>query len=264
MSGVTLEIELASGADDALVIEPQEEFTGFGGLHGGYVVAMLLRAAASTNVGGRPISIAANLLEGISPERIELIGERKRSGSSISTVAVEAFQDGGLKATASVIFGAEREGIDYEGLAMPDVNPPEECQTLGDKPDSAGGVIHTIDYRLAGGAIPFSGADTGELLMWMRLVEEQPIDLDLATVLADGCPPALAPILTEPLLIPSVEINIHFADVEAGARSPWALGHVRTTRSVGGYASEDGALWTPTGELILQTRQLRRVLAGRG
>jgi acyl-CoA thioesterase len=53
---------------------------------------------------------------------------------------------------------------------------------------------------------------------------------------------------------------IHFAALDAMADSPWLLGAVRTTHAADGYAIEDGELWTPDGRLVLQSRQLRRIL----
>jgi acyl-CoA thioesterase len=94
----------------------------------------------------------------------------------------------------------------------------------------------------------------------MRLVEDRPLDELAATMLADAGPPALFAHLTEAVAMPSVEIDLHFAESAGLADGPWLLGCFRTIHASEGYAIEDGELWTPAGHLVLTVRQQRRLL----
>ena len=94
----------------------------------------------------------------------------------------------------------------------------------------------------------------------MRLLEDRGVDAISATMLADAAPPALYASLTEPLPIPSTEITIHFADLAATGSSPWVLGVFWTTYAANGYSVDDAQLWSDDRRLILQARQLRRIL----
>jgi acyl-Coa thioesterase superfamily protein len=142
---------------------------------------------------------------------------------------------------------------------MPDVPPPEECRPLVEKPVAEASAGYLVEHRPAAPPLPLTGGDRARILVWMRLVEDRPIDALAATMLADAGPPALYGRLSEFVAMPSVEIALHFADLSAAAKSPWLLADLRTTYAADGYAIEDGELWTPGARLVLQARQLRVV-----
>ena len=78
-------------------------------------------------------------------------------------------------------------------------------------------------------------------------------------MLADAAPPGLYASLTNPTPIPSAEVTLHFGDLNA-APSPWVLGVFTTTYAARGYVVEDGQLFSEDRRLLLQARQLRRIL----
>src|SRR5262249_13082630 len=118
------------------------------------------------------------------------------------------------------------------------------------------------EHRAAAPPLPLTGAAAAELYVWLRMTEDRPLDALSACFLADAAPPALIATLTDFAPIPSAEIALHFAggDVLTSASSPWLLGVFRNRDAGDGYATEDGELWTPDGELVLLSRQLRRLL----
>jgi acyl-CoA thioesterase len=238
------------------------DLTGFGGTHGGYVATIALRAMTRL-VGERNRtvrSLAVDLLAPITPGPLELLPSQDRAGSSMSAVTVRLEQDGEIVATARALFGSTRPSLAYAGLAMPDVPPPEACQPIAQKPapEALAGLL--VEHRPAAPPLPLSGGERAEILVWMRTVERRPLDALSLTMLADAAPPALFGHLRRFVAIPSVEIALHFAELPAATRSPWVLGDIRTTHAGGGYAIEDAELWTPAGELVLQVRQLRRIV----
>lgn len=241
------------------------ELTGFGGTHGGYLAAIVLRAMARLvrDPERTARSLGLDLLAPVKPGVLELWPRLDRTGSSTSGVTLRLEQDGETVGTARALFGSPRPSLEYMGVEMPDVPPPEACAPIAEKPapDALAGLL---EHRPAAPPLPFSGGERAEFLVWMRTVEQRPLDALALAMLADAAPPALFGHLTRFVPIPSLEIALHFADLDAATDNPWVLGVFRTRHAAGGYAVEDGELWTPTGQLALQARQLRRILGDVG
>ena len=63
-------------------------------------------------------------------------------------------------------------------------------------------------------------------------------------MLADAAPPALFGLLNHFVAIPTIELTINFADLDAGrGGNTWLLGVFRNTYAADGMAVEDGQLW---------------------
>src|SRR5688572_4870542 len=125
-------------ADTALQQDSDGVFTGridrgwwiIAGPNGGYVAAILLRAAMDTlgDADRTPLILTTHYLlpprEG--PIRVEVTPVRV--GRSVATLTVQAFQEDALFAMATAALTAPRElPYDHRELAMPDVAPPPEC-----------------------------------------------------------------------------------------------------------------------------------------
>jgi acyl-CoA thioesterase len=241
-------------------IEP--EISGFGGAHGGYLSAIALRAMAKvvTDPERVPRSLSLHLLAAVDAGRIGLHPHVQRSGGSMTEVSLRVAQGTATVGTALAAFGRARPSLQHAGAVMPDVPPPEQCDPLFSKPVAEAQAGYLVEHRPAAPPLPFAGADEARILVWMRLVEDRPVDAPLACMLADAAVPALFAALTEFVAMPSTEITVHFVEVPASARSPWVLADLRTVHAADGYAIEDGELWTPDGRLVLVARQLRRIL----
>jgi acyl-CoA thioesterase len=178
----------------------------------------------------------------------------------MAAAAARLEQGGRTVATALASFGRPAPALTHDGLQMPSVPGPGGLEPLFAKPvpDARAGLL--VEHRPAAGPPPLSGSDRAELLVWMRLVEDRPLDDLLLTFLADSAPPALYAILREAIPMPTADLTLHLAPAARRARGRWALGVVRSRVAGDGYAVEDGELWTPDGELLATSRQLRRVL----
>lgn len=237
--------------------------TGFGGAHGGYVMALALRAMLG-DVGDParlPRALSLHLLAPSAPGRAELVTRIEHAGGSMTTASTRVEQDATV-ALAIGSFGRARPSLAQEGTAMPDVPPPAELGPLVERPVDAG-VNLLVEHRPAAGPLPLSGGDRAELVAWMRLgSEDRPVDVLSATFLADALAPALYGALDEYVAMPSAQIDLHYAD--PAGEGPWVLARVRNRVAREGYAIEDGELWAPDGRLLLHSRQLRRVLSRPG
>ena len=236
--------------------------TGFGGAaHGGYVMTLALRAMAEAvaQPDRVPRSLTAHLLAPIGPGEVEIVARVERAGGSMSSASAHLFQDDMTVGVALAAFGRGRGSLEHQDALMPDVPPPEELAPLLDLPVPESEM--QVEHRPAAGPLPLSGGDRAELISWMRMALEAPVDVLAATHLADSLAPALYGALSEYVAMPSSEIALHYAG-EVTSESPWVLAVVRNRFARDGYALEDGELWSREGRLLLRSRQMRRVLGG--
>jgi acyl-CoA thioesterase len=239
------------------------EVSAFGGAaHSGYVGAIALRVLGEAAAGRPPRSISLQLLSRIVPGSVELHRRLDRDGTSMSSASLD-FERGDTRlATARAIFGDGHESLDLRPIHVPDVPGVEECvpTPAADKPAQEGEVVRLVERRPAG-SLPQADSKDGRLLIWVRLVEERPLDALSVTVLADAAPPALYAALDRFVPMPSAELAVLFhAGTVAG---PWLLADLRTLAVGGGWASESGDFWAQDGTLVATSRQLRRIFEPR-
>ena len=235
--------------------------SGFKGAHGGYLMAIALRAMSNA-VGDPtrvPRSLKAYLLAPVDPGPVDLHTRVERAGGSMTTASMRLEQDRAPGAIAIASFGRAAESLTHTDRVMPQVAPPEELEPLSRKPvPDADAGLH-VEHRPAG-PLPLAGGDEGEIRVWMRLAERRLVDAFVATFLADSGPPALYGAMREFVAMPSTDISLHFSGAPRAPRGEWVLGVFRNRLAGEGYAVEDGELWTPEGELVEQSRQRRRIL----
>lgn len=253
-------LALTPGADGTSVAVLEENVLGFGGLHGGHLAAVLLRAmqAASPNPHHRPLTLMVSFLRPTQPGRLDITADIVSVGRNLTSMTARLSQGEVTTVTATANFGAHTESLRRHDRTAPDAPPPERCEPLGIEPVPGSAGLQ-IAHRPALGGLPLSGSQTARAAVWMRLADDRPVDELTAVVLADGAVPALFFALDAFSPMPTVELTIHFADIPSSPMSPWLLGQIENTYAADGWAVEDGELWTPSGELVLVARQLRRL-----
>jgi acyl-CoA thioesterase len=236
--------------------------TGFGGAHGGYLAALAVRAAAGVvgDAGRAPRSLTIHLLAPAQPGAVDLPARVDRAGRSMSSASVRLEQNGAPVALALASFGRRHASLERVDVAMPAVPGPDDAEPLFARPVPEAGASLLVEHRPARDPLPLRGGDRAELVVWMSLVERRPVDPVAAVFLADSAAPALYGALDAYVPMPSSDITLHLASFPDSVASPWVLGVVRSTLVQDGYAVEDGELWSPGGRLLVQSRQLRRVL----
>jgi acyl-CoA thioesterase len=238
------------------------EVQGFGGVHGGFVVALGLGTMEALVADSqRPArSLTFHLLAPVRPGAVVVAPKLNRVGSSLSSVSTQIEQDGALVAAGLAHFGRHHSAVDCIEPRAPDVPPPEDCAPIGYPvvEEATAGLL--VEHRPASPPLPLTGSKQARISVWMRLLDDRPVDALSAAMLSDAAPPALYAALVEPVAIPSVEISIHFGDPTATNDTTWVLGIFTTTHASDGYCVEDGQLFSRGGRLILQSRQFRRIL----
>lgn len=253
---------IASGeCDGSFRANVDEGWSGFGGAHGGYTAAIVLRAMAALArpEHTQPRTLTVQLTTAVMPGEVALEGALERAGRSLSWTSCRLVQDGSTAAAALASFSAPGSGPEHRALTMPDVPPPGEVPLAEEMVVPQAGIAAHVEYRPL---MPdTSGAErTARLEEWMRLRDPHALDPYLAAFLIDAPPPALYVALDEYPPMPSTEMALQFAEPQPPADDGWLLGVVRTLTAAGGYVLEDGELWTSGGELVATSRQLRRVL----
>lgn len=248
------------GPDGSLAVG--EHWSGFGGAHGGLLVAAAARSMATAVPAERALrSIHADLLGAVSAGSLALEPVVEREGRAVSFARVSGTQAGRVRLTASGVFGDTAGAVAYgpsEPMRMPAVPPPSMCEPLIVR---GGPALGTIEYRPARDPLPLSGYAVADLHVWVRIHgDERSVDRARALILLDAPAPGLYATLTTPIPIPTIEFTAHLLPALEQVESPWALARMRTLVAGDGYCIDDCELWSEAGELLATSRQLRRVM----
>jgi acyl-CoA thioesterase len=175
-------------------------------------------------------------------------------------------QDGRLVALAIAAFSRPRAGIEFCDVVMPQVPGPGFYVAPPPPPPEAPAIARRWDVRWAIGHPPAPGRPTGARAVaggWIRLPEHRAVDALLAAAITDGWIPPTFSRIQEPVVVPTVDLTIHFRSElphPGLAADAFVLASFRTTVAAGGFLEEDGEIWAPDGTLLAQSRQLATVL----
>jgi acyl-CoA thioesterase len=237
------------------------------GPNGGYIAAILARAIdATVGEAERPLrSLTVHYLrpprEG--PAQVETIVERR--GRTVTTVTARLMQGGKLQALATAAHAVPRQTGGFTHVTMPEVPPPDECPSR----DTAGMAMHErYEQRFAIGPKFWEAERDAEAITggWLRLREARPWDHAQLAAFCDAWPPAVFATRDMPETtggVPTVDLTIHILAPEHVARlapDDFVLVRFETRTVHGGYLEEDGEIWSPSGQLLAQCRQVGVVL----
>ncbi len=235
------------------------------GPNGGYLASLIQNAMFSeVNDPERTLrSLTTHYLRSpkVAPVEIEVTTER--SGKTLSTLSARMTQDGETMALALGAFSKPWDGIDYSDTEMPTVPPPEEIEPF--PKEAFPRHIQNFDLRHATGEMFFSSGDVALVGAWIRMSEPRVLDPLLLTTLTDSIPPAPFPKLDRPNPAPTIDLTIHHRSPIPADAAPgdWYLGVFRSTLSSEGFFEENGEIYTRTGILLAQSRQLALLRAFR-
>lgn len=244
------------------------------GPNGGVVAAVMLRActAAVADAHRSPRSLTVHYLRPPSEGPAEVRATVERAGRGITFLSARLTQDGRLAAIAQAAYGSPRsEHVAWSARPMPALPPPAACPrvqvegaprtaTIRDRWDDrwalgAENERWALDDRAVAG--PTEGSLSGG---WIRASTPTAVDHHLVAAVADAwLPPVIARPGVPPLMVPTVELTIHFRDtialVEMDPEDFFACAF-RTDVAQEGFLEEDGLIWSPQGRLVAMSRQL--------
>lgn len=235
---------------------------------GGLVAALVYEAMRAQVPDGRPPrSLAITFVGPAAPDvPISFSVEVLREGKAVSQVLGRAVQDGQVVTIVQGSFGAGRDSrIAVQAEPAPQAKPVDECQELPYIPSVTPEFTRHLAMRWAIGGMPFSGNPSREMGGWVRLRDQTRIEAaDEAHLLAlvDAWPPAVLPHLTAPAPGSSLTWTIEFVQpMSTLSTADWCLYRAQIEHARDGYGHVAAALWSPTGELLVISRQTVAVFA---
>jgi len=265
--------KVAQEADPtSFVAQLDPQWTVFERPHGGYMVAILARAAgvALAEPGHvDPLAVSAHFLSspvaGAAAVRVEPL----RTGRTVSQVRATLLQDGKRCVEALLTMGRiDRAGEPYftgeEPVAMPDHG---DCVTAPN-PDGRLGMYQVVDLRLDPANLGYLRGEPdggGEIRGWLSFVDDTPPDPLNLLYVADALPPAsltINPSGWVPTLELSVYVRARPAPGPLRVRQRTRL--IETVTGAGGAAGtglvdEVCDVWDSRGRLVAQGTQLASV-----
>ncbi len=239
---------------------------GGGILNGGYLLALVARAAVARSQHPHPVALSASYLRAAAAGPARLDVTPGTAGRTLAHSSVVLADDRGplitVQATTGTLVGDE-PAYRSADTRMPVVAAVEDCldMTAGDVEGSGGlvapGLLSRLDTRLdpatAGWA---TGRPSGEPVMraWVRLAGGRDHDPLSLIALADCLPPSIWGMGTLGWA-PTVQLQVLVRAVPAPG---WCLVESRAGEIVGGWIDEDYRIWDSTGRLVAQSRQLAR------
>lgn len=259
-------------AFDSLVTPPapgedlpvDAHWAGFGGAHGGLLVAALARAMQEA--AARPLrSVHAELLGAVSPGRLAVDASIDRSGRSVAFASARGVQDGALRLRATGVLGDGASGPLGAGLATVDalLSPPHAPppSALSDWRVEGSPALKTVQFRPVGTNLPGAGEGLAEFVVWLAIDgDDAPLDPWRLLMLCDAPPPGLFGLVAHPFPIPTVELTAQLLPAARAAKGRWALARMRTVAAGEGWSIDDCELWDEAGAPLLVSRQTRRIL----
>lgn len=240
------------------------------GPNGGYLAAIILRAIVDA-VGDEtraPRSLTVHYATAPEEGEVVVATDIVRAGRSLTSCTARLHQDDRLVAVAVAACSSPREGPEFCDLVMPEATPAAELERR-DLHAEAPRFARRWDSRWAVGTPPFDadGAPARSHVAlggsWMRLEEPQLFDAPAIAALADAHIPPIFVRTDEPLVVPTVDLTVHFRRALPHPRislDGFLLAVFRTNAAADGFMEEDGEIWSPDGTLLAQSRQLAVIL----
>jgi acyl-Coa thioesterase superfamily protein/acyl-CoA thioesterase superfamily protein len=242
------------------------EWTIGGKPNGGYLLAMLGRAAASVSPHEHPVAVSAHYLHSPDPGPVVVHAEVLRAGRTASQVRARMSQDGQAcveaLVTASRLDGA---GAAYWDRGLPEMSQAryEDCARLVPQlPDGRRvAIMEQTEVRLDPSCDGFTTGNPsgrGELRGWLALPHDEPFDPASLLFAADAFPPATFDIEYAGW-VPTLELTAY---VRALPEPGPVRVLVRAQLIDGQRFDESSWIWDRRGRLVAQSTQLAGIRLG--
>lgn len=248
----------------------------YGGLTGALLLAAIKgRVRDAAGIGDRPG--AGDGVDAVSPHRlrsftvsfvgpattgeVQIHAEILRVGTNVTQGQATLRQGGEIVATALAAFGKHRDSSIAvpPRHAVPDLPEPGTIEPFPYIEKVTPEFYRFLALRQVGGALPFSGAETGDLSGWAQLREApEEFHEEHLLVLADAWPPATIQMLSGFAPASSLTWTLELvAEVGPDTIPPEAVFayEATTDASRDGYAHTHAMLWGPDGALTAISRQ---------
>jgi hypothetical protein len=236
---------------------------GGGVLNGGYLLAVVARAALADSPHAHPVALSGSYLRAPSAGTATLSVTPGPAGRTLAHGLVTLADAAGPALLVQATTATLTDAVPEREPSMPDVPPVERCVSLAEHAALAPpgldvpGLVRRIETRLdpatAGWAL---GAPSGEpvLRAWLRFADDREPDPVALVAFADALPPTSFA-LGRFGWAPTVQLQVLVRGIPAPG---WCLVEARGGTLAGGWHDEDYTIWDSTGRLVAQSRQLAR------
>jgi acyl-coenzyme A thioesterase PaaI-like protein len=227
------------------------------GINGGLFAAMTTRAVQEAS--GLPArSLTIHYLAAPEPGDVELVATIPRAGRSTAFVRLDVVRGDHLMGQAVAVCTAWREDAPaFADAPRPPVAPRKRCRRI-----EAGGMAPPLvsNYELF---FDFDAERRPSWLGgWIRTAQARPCDQVALAAMTDAFMPPAFFRRSEPVVVPTLELTIHFRAQPPAGEHPWICGWFTSPTAGGGVVGEDGELWSEDGTLLVQSRQLALMRRG--
>jgi hypothetical protein len=236
---------------------------GGGILNGGYLLAVVGRAAVLESPHPHPVALSASYLQAPAAGPATLTVVPGATGRTLAHSLVTLSDASGPALTVNVTTATLGHEDPVYAQPVPDAPPVEECVSVAQHRALAPpglqvpGLSRRVDTRLdvatAGWAFGRPSREP-RLRAWMRFSDgREPDPLALLTF-ADALPPTSFA-MGNLGWAPTVQLQVL---VRALPAPGWCLVEAGSSEIAGGWVDEDYRIWDSTGRLVAQSRQLAR------
>jgi acyl-CoA thioesterase len=229
---------------------------------GGLAAALCVQAAIDAIPDLPPLRSAQFLFVGPGDESVRLSASLLRRGKSAVIATAEMSDSTGPLVRSHLCFGAARAStIDYNDLAAPDTGAPRAYPRF-EVPRGSGAPVffQNFDMRIAGSALPFSGAKDPDFLTWMRFRSEADIAASIAPAVAlvamGDAPPSSGVLLFKtPAPISTITWSLDMLSEAPATKDGFWLVRRRLDFARDGYSTETITVWNSEREPVMVARQ---------
>jgi acyl-CoA thioesterase len=234
-----------------------DQWSGMGGVNGGFMLALLTQGMARVTSFPDPIVVSGFYLRPGSPGPAEIRTELIRSGRTTAFTQASLWRDGKETVRATAAFTDLDKAGDpvppvFAGDTAPALPPPDDCFHLEAGAIPGVSIASRIEHRAVEEPGWFKGAPSGNPAaeFYMRFRDGREPDMVSLPLFVD----AAAPVVLEVAgLSTTVELTVH---LRARPVPGWLSCRAVTRYVAGGYHEEDFEIWDSSGQLVAQSRQL--------
>ena len=234
--------------------DADESWWGFNGLFGGYLVSLAALACEATVAApDRPLrSITMQFLRPAPAGRLLIEVTTERAGRSVWFLSGRITAEGKLCALFLVVAATDQDGQEFTNRTMPEVPAFEESSDNAAPRIFALPVFDHFEEREI-------HRDGSSVLVWVRPNYDTEIDLPLLLMVCDVVPPVAIGRVSDPHAAGTITLTANLRSplpVPASAGAP-VLVELHTSSSAGGHVDETALAWSPDGQLLAESHQVR-------
>lgn len=233
---------------------------------GGMAAALLYEAVAEelSRTIEPGIPLRSLTLSFVAPAEVGELNTRVttlRAGRSAVQIEARATQGNQVVTAALASFGRPRESaIAVNPAAAPEFPAPQDCEALPYIEGLVPEFTRHFDYRIATGALPFSGSSEPRFGGWIRFnTTTGTVSISHLLALIDAWPPTVLPMLKQPAPASSMAWTV---EILQSAQEPgdangedWWQYLAEVDQAGDGYAVTQARLWDARGNLVALSRQ---------